>query len=183
VQHLSTPHVPAPSSPPLDKHARRSECLGVRGAPVETAVDELMKGLVTYGRRLAIVLDDLQTVGSERSLGSIEHALERLPANVRLLVSTRWEPAFSVARLRARGGLTEIRAQELAFTVDEAYELLVREGIELSGESVELLVERTEGWPAGLYLAALWLRGLEDPGEGGAGVRGQRSARGGLPDR
>ena len=141
-------------------------CLGVRGATVETAVDELMNGLVAYGRPVAIVLDDLHAVGSERSLRSIAHAIERLPANARLLASTRSDPAISVARLRARGALTEIRARELAFTVDEARELIVREGIELSGESVELLVERTEGWPAGLYLAALWLRDLEDPDQG-----------------
>ena len=141
-------------------------CLGVRGAEVETAVDEVMNGVVAYGRPVAIVLDDLHAVGGERSLRSIAHAIERLPANARLLVSTRSEPAISVARLRARGALREIRGRELAFTVDEARELMVREGIELSGESVELLVERTEGWPAGLYLAALWLRALEDPDEG-----------------
>ena len=146
--------------------ARALACLGVRGAPVETAVDELMNGLVAYGRPVAIVLDDLHAVGSERSLRSLAHAIERLPANARLLASMRSQPAISVARLRARGRLTEIRARELAFTVDEARELIVREGIELSGESVELLVERTEGWPAGLYLAALWLRDLDDPDEG-----------------
>ena len=104
--------------------------------------------------------------GASRSRRSIAHAIERLPANARLLASTRSNPAISVARLRACGALTEIRARELAFTVEEARELLVREGIELSGESVELLVERTEGWPAGLYLAALWLRDLDDPDEG-----------------
>ena len=68
--------------------------------------------------------------------------------------------------MRARGALREIRAGELAFTVDEARELIVSQGIELSGKNVALLVERTEGWPAGLYLAALWLRDLEDPDEG-----------------
>ena len=140
--------------------------LGVRGAGIETAVDEVMNGLVAYGRPATIVLDDLHAVRSERSLRSIEHAIERLPANARLLASTRSDPAISVSRLRARGGLTEIRARDLAFTVDEARELMVREGIALSGESVELLVERTEGWPAGLYLGALWLRDLEDPDEG-----------------
>jgi ATP/maltotriose-dependent transcriptional regulator MalT len=140
--------------------------LGVRGAPIETAVDELMNGLVRYGCPVAIVLDDLHTVASARSLRSIAHAFERLPPNVRVLASTRSDPAISLARLRARGALTEIRARELAFTVEDTRELLVREGIELSGESVELLVERTEGWPAGLYLAALWLRDLEDPDRG-----------------
>ena len=108
---------------------------------------------------------------STRSGASVRFARSRtrssgcLPTRVCSL-STRSDPAISLARLRARGGLTEIRARELAFTVDEARELMVREGIELSGESVELLVERTEGWPAGLYLAALWLRDLEDPDEG-----------------
>ena len=133
---------------------------------VETAVDELMNGLVTYGRPVTIILDDLHAVGSERSLRTIEHAIERLPANARLLLASRSDPAISVARLRARRGLREIRARDLVFTVDEARELIVREGIELSGESLELLVERTEGWPAGLYLAALWLRDLKDPDEG-----------------
>jgi ATP/maltotriose-dependent transcriptional regulator MalT len=138
-------------------------CLGVRGAAVETAVDELMNGLVAYGQPITIVLDDLHAVGSERSLGSIAHAIGRLPANVRVFASTRSDPAISLARLRARGALVEIRAGELAFTVDEARELFGRERIELSSEGLELLVERTEGWPAGLYLAALWLRDREDP--------------------
>ena len=140
--------------------------LGVRGALVETAVDELMNGLVAYGRPVAIVLDDLHAVGSEASLRSIAHAINRLPANARVLAATRSEPSISVARLRARGALREIRARELAFTADEASELIAREGIELSRESVELLVERTEGWPAGLYLAVLWLRNLDDPDQG-----------------
>ena len=138
-------------------------CLGVRGAAVETAVDELMNGLVASAQPITIVLDDLHAVGSERSLGSIAHAIGRLPANVRVFASTRSDPAISLARLRARGALVEIRAGELAFTVDEARELFGRERIELSSEGLELLVERTEGWPAGLYLAALWLRDREDP--------------------
>ena len=140
--------------------------LGVRGAGIEAAVDEVMNGLVAYGRPATIILDDLDAVHGDRSLRSIAHAIERLPPSVRVLASSRSDPAISVARLRARGELTEIRARELAFTVEEAHELMVREGIELSGESVELLVERTEGWPAGLYLAALWLRDREDPDRG-----------------
>ena len=147
---------------------RALSCLGVRGAPVETAVDELMNGLVAYGRRVTIVLDDLHAVRSHGSARSIAHAIKRLPPNARLVVCTRSDPAIGLARLRARGMLVEVRARELAFTVDETHELVVREGIGLSSESVELLVEHTEGWPAGLYLAALWLRELEDPD---AGVR------------
>jgi LuxR family maltose regulon positive regulatory protein len=142
------------------------KCLGVRGATIETAVDELMNGLVAYGQPVTIVLDDLHAVGSERSLGSIEYAIERLPPNARVLAATRSDPAISLARLRARGTLVEIRTRDLAFTVDEARGLILHEGIELSDESVELLVERTEGWPAGLYLAALWLRDFESPDDG-----------------
>jgi LuxR family maltose regulon positive regulatory protein len=134
-----------------------------RGAPVEVAIDELMNCLFRHGRPVTIVLDDLHTVGSDASLRSIRHAIERLPANVRLLASTRSDPPIGLARLRARRALAEIRAWQLAFTVEEAAQLLAHEGIALSGESVELLVERTEGWPAGLYLAALWLRDLDDP--------------------
>jgi len=84
--------------------ARALACLGVRGASVVTAVDDLMNGLVAYGRPVAIVLDDLHAVGGERSLGSIAHAIERLPANARLLASTRSEPAISVARFWGREG-------------------------------------------------------------------------------
>ena len=140
--------------------------LGVRPAAVKTGVDELMNGLVAYGRPVTIVLDDLHTVRSETSLRSIEHAIERLPPTVRLVAATRSEPAISLAPLRASRALIEIRARELAFTVDEARELIAREGIKLSGDSLELLVERTEGWPAGLYLAALWLRDFAEPDEG-----------------
>jgi LuxR family transcriptional regulator, maltose regulon positive regulatory protein len=146
--------------------ARALRRLGVRGVQVETAVDELMNGLVAYGRPVTIVLDDLHAVRSEGSLGSIGHAIERLPVGSRLVVSTRSDPAIGLGKLRASRALTEVRASDLAFTVDEARKLLVREGVELSGESVDLLVERTEGWPAGLYLAALWLRDLDDPDGG-----------------
>jgi LuxR family maltose regulon positive regulatory protein len=142
---------------------RALAALGTRGAPVEAAVDELMNGLVGHGRPVTVVVDDLHTVGSDASLRSIRHAIERLPANVRVLASTRSDPPIGLARLRARRALAEIRARELAFTVDEAAQLFAHERVALSGESVELLVERTEGWPAGLYLAALWLRDLDDP--------------------
>jgi LuxR family maltose regulon positive regulatory protein len=120
-------------------------CLATRGAQVETAVDELMNGLTAYGRPVTIALDDLHAIGSQRWLSSIAHAIERLPANVRMLACTRLDPAISLARLRARGALAEIRVGELAFTVDEARELIEREGDRAVGRSVELLLDRTEG--------------------------------------
>jgi len=137
--------------------------LAVPGVPVESAVDETMNGLVAYQRPATIVLDDLHMLDSESSVRSIAHAVDRLPANARLVATTRSDPDIGLARLRARRALTEVRARDLAFTVQEARELVSRERIALSNESVELLTERTEGWPAGLYLAALWLRELDDP--------------------
>ncbi len=145
---------------------RALTALSVRGAPIETPVDELMNGLVAYGRPLAIVLDDLHAVKRETSLRSIGYAIERLPANVRLLVSTRSDPAIGLPRQRARGALAEIRARELAFTIQETHELMAREDIVLSPKSTELLSQRTEGWPAACYLAALWLRDLDNRDEG-----------------
>ena len=130
---------------------------------MEHAVDEVMNSLVAFERPVTIVLDDLHTVKSESSLASIAHGIERLPANARVVATTRSDPSIGLARLRARRALAEFRARDLAFTVEETRELMSGEGVELSTESVALLTERTEGWPAGLYLAALWLRELDDP--------------------
>ena len=137
------------------------------GVSLETVVDELVNGIASFSEPLVLVLDDLQAVVDPGCMASIEYAVERLPANARVLAITRVDPAIRLARLRARGALAELRAADLAFTVSEARELLVdREHIALSDEDVAALVEHTEGWPAGLYLAALWLRGLDDPGAG-----------------
>jgi LuxR family maltose regulon positive regulatory protein len=139
------------------------------GVPASVAVDELVNGIASYGEPLAIVLDDLHAIGNDECLASLEHAVERLPAHARIVATTRSDPALPLGRLRARGALGEVRAAELAFRIDEARELLVdREGIALDDDDVTLLLERTEGWPAGLYLAALWLREVDDPH---AGVR------------
>jgi LuxR family transcriptional regulator, maltose regulon positive regulatory protein len=146
--------------------SRALTCLSTPGAPVETAVDELMNGLAALERRATIMLDDLHLVRGEACLESIHHALERLPANVRVVASTRSDPLIRLGRMRATRALSEIRVRELAFTIEETRELLEREGVTLSGDGVEMLAERTEGWPAGLYLAALWLRDLDDPERG-----------------
>src|SRR5437764_1306488 len=134
---------------------------------VDSGIDELLNGLTGYDGRVVIVLDDLQHVSSERCLRSLAYAVERLPRGTRMVAMTRSDPGRRLSRLRARGALGELRAQDIAFTSEEAYELLVeRVGIPVSVEEVELLVERTEGWPAGVSLAALWLAGLDAPSDG-----------------
>jgi LuxR family transcriptional regulator, maltose regulon positive regulatory protein len=138
--------------------------LQVSGMSVETAVDELMNGIAGYGRGLVVVLDDAHTVTDAGCLASLRYAIERLPPAGRLIVITRADPALRLARLRARAALAEVRADDLAFTAAEARALLVdRAGLQLGDDEVAVLHRRTEGWPATLYLAALWLRTVSDP--------------------
>ncbi len=142
---------------------RALQRLRVAGMPVEIAVDELMNGIAAYGRELALVLDDCHAVTNGECLASLRYAVERLPPNGRLILLTRADPQIGLAQLRARGTLAELRASELAFTRSEARELLVvRGGLRLQDSDVDVLMKRTEGWPAAVYLAALWLRTVSD---------------------
>ena len=123
-----------------------------------------MNGLAAYREPLIIVLDDLHSVSEPECLAAIDYALERLPANARMVAIARADPALRLAQLRAGGKLKEVRASELAFTVAETRELLVEHArVELGEEEIALLTERTEGWPAALVLAGLWLRSVDDP--------------------
>ena len=133
-------------------------------ATVEDAVDELVDGIRAFGRELIVVLDELEYVTDPDCLASIDHAAEHLPANARLVLITRSDPALRIARLRVGGALVELRAGELAFTSEETAELLERRGnVQLDAEELELLRERTEGWPAAVELAMIWLRDVDDP--------------------
>ena len=123
-----------------------------------------MNGIAAFGERLLLVLDDLHAVTGEGCIASIDRALSHLPLNARVILVTRVDPALSLARYRAAGLLAELRARELAFTRAETHELLVTRGkIELGADEIELLDEQTEGWPATLVLAGLWLRTVDDP--------------------
>ncbi len=144
--------------------ARALRRLSGPGGAIGNPVDELMNGIAAFGDELVLVLDDVHAVTDPECLASIDYALDHLPANARLIMLTRIDPALALAQLRAGGGLAEVRAAELAFTAAEAYELLVeRGGIDLEGEEVETLCARTEGWAAAVFLAGYWLRRVEDP--------------------
>jgi len=144
---------------------RALQRLSVAGSPIERPIDELTNAAATFGAGLVIVLDDFHTATEPECLASIDYALEHLPASARLIAVTRADPALRLTQLRAHGVLTELRASELAFTAAEARELLVERGhVELGAEEIETLIKRTEGWPAALVLAGLWLRNVEDPG-------------------
>jgi len=122
---------------------------------VQPAIDALAGALEADTRPFALVLDDLQLLDDTRCLRSIGYAIGVLPANVQLVALTRTIPRLRLARLRAQGLLTEVGASELAFTAEEARLLL---GESFGDAEVVALTARTEGWPAALYLAALWRR-------------------------
>ena len=111
-----------------------------------------------------LILDDVHKLGRGPALASIAWFLEHCPSRLRVVLATRSEVGLPVAAMRARGWLTELRASDLRFTATEAQDWLVtRLGLELDLDDVANLVRRTEGWPAGLYLAALAVSGSPDP--------------------
>jgi LuxR family transcriptional regulator, maltose regulon positive regulatory protein len=131
--------------------------------PVEASTGALINELADIPANLAIVLDDYHLIDSDHVHGIVAFLLERLPSNVHLVISSRIDPPLPLARLRARGQITEINAADLSFTREEAVSFLKDTmGLNLSDEDVAALEERTEGWIAGLQLAALSMRDRED---------------------
>lgn len=138
--------------------------LGLASGRIEDPVIELVNGLAAFKSEITVVLDDLQSVTDSDCIESLDYAVDNLPETARLIVVSRMDPALRLPQRRARGDLSELRTSELAFTTEEAYKLIVeRGGVPLETHEVETLCERTEGWPAALYLALLWLRHLDDP--------------------
>jgi len=143
------------------------------GSALEASIDELMNGIAAFGDELVIVLDELETVSDAHCLASIDHAIQRLPANLRLVLVARTDPALRIARLRLGGALAELRARDLAFTAPEVRSFVDdRTDLGLGDAELEMLRERTEGWPAALELAALWLHDQSDPGQSVREFRG-----------
>jgi len=108
-----------------------------------------------------LVLDDLHALTSEATLDALRWLVEHAPPALRLVLATRVDPPLPLARWRLQGTLVELRADALAFRPDEASALLERMGVVLERDALEVLVSRTEGWGAGLQLAALGMRGRE----------------------
>ncbi len=127
--------------------------------PVEAILGPLLNDLVTLPYDVVLVLDDYHVVEDPAIHRAVAFLLDHLPPRLHLVVATRTEPPLPLARLRARGQLTELRADDLRFTADEAAAFLHRAvGETLSSDELVKLEERTEGWIAGLQLAALALR-------------------------
>ena len=138
----------------------------VSAAPLfagEVVVERLLDQLDGLAVPLVLVIDDLHELGSEDALTWLEVLLARLPALLRVVLGTREEPALGLHRLRLDGVLTELRAADLRFSLDETAAVLRASGVALSDAAVASLHERTEGWPAGVRLAAISLAAHPDP--------------------
>ncbi len=122
---------------------------------VPTFLNEVAGGV----RRVVVVLDDYHLVTHREVHSSVQLLLDRCPDQLHVVVITRADPPLALSRRRVRGELVEVRADQLRFTRSEAAELLNdRLGLDLAAPDVDRLVARTEGWAAGLQLAAMRLR-------------------------
>jgi LuxR family maltose regulon positive regulatory protein len=126
-------------------------------------VERLLTDLGGLEDRVWLVIDDVHELRSAEALRQLELLLMRAPAWLRFVLATRHDLRLGLHRLRLEGELTEIRAADLRFTLEEARALFEAAGITLSDPALGLLYERTEGWAAGLRLAALSLAGHPDP--------------------
>jgi LuxR family maltose regulon positive regulatory protein len=132
---------------------------------IEDVLPALLHDLASLRAQRILVLDDYHLIENEDVHEGVAFLIDHLPPSLRLAIATRFDPPLPLGRLRARGELLEIRAEKLRFNQEESAaflnELL---GLGLDGADVARLHERTEGWAAGLYLAALSLSGQPDPG-------------------
>jgi len=129
----------------------------------DAVVARIIDGAKSLDEPILLVIDDLHYLLEPRALAALELMLERRPPHLQVILSTRHDPPLGLHRLRVTGELTELRATDLRFQLDETNELLSGAGITLSTDAVESLQARTEGWVAGLRLAALSLAGRPDP--------------------
>jgi len=131
--------------------------------PDETVPTILINDFVTQAGSVVLVLDDYHEIQNQTIHASLLFLLDHLPDNLYIVISTRIDPPLPLGRYRVRNRLIEIRTQDLRFSIDEATVFLNRTmGLNLSTNDVTALEERTEGWIAGLQLAALSMQGRED---------------------
>jgi LuxR family transcriptional regulator, maltose regulon positive regulatory protein len=135
-------------------------------------VERLLNDLAPLEERLWLVVDDAHELDADQALRQLELLLMRAPPGLRFVLATRHDLRLGLHRLRLKGELAEIRAGDLRFSLAEAAELFAAAGVEMPGPAVAVLHERTEGWAAGLRLAALAVVGHPDPEQFAAGFSG-----------
>ncbi len=128
-----------------------------------TVVERLLEDLASLQDRVWLVIDDLHELGTAEALRQLELLIMRAPSALRFVLVARHDLRLGLHRLRLAGELTEIRTADLRFSRTDARTLLDAAGVPLSDSALALLYDRTEGWAAGLRLAALSLAGHPDP--------------------
>lgn len=142
---------------------RAVELLAMGADPVQVVLPTLLNDLDTIASPVVLVLDDYHHVVRRAVHEQLAFFISRMPANLHLVLATRSDPTLPLARLRASGELAEVRTDDLRFGPIEADHLLNDVlGLGLAPTDIHLLHRRTEGWAAGLYLAALSLAGRAD---------------------
>jgi LuxR family maltose regulon positive regulatory protein len=141
--------------------------VGVLQAPqplaIESILTALLNDITTLPDHFVLILDDYHVIDARPIDTALTFLLEHLPPQMHLVIATREDPRLPLARLRARSQLTELRAIDLRFTSSEAAGFLKGVmGLNLSVQDIAALEERTEGWIAGLQLAALSMQGYQD---------------------
>lgn len=135
-----------------------------RPLPADTIPTILINDFVSRDQALVLILDDYHVIQNQSIHKSLSFLLDHLPDTFHLVISTRTDPPWSLARYRARYQLIEIRAQDLRFSYEEAAEFLDQStGLHLPADAVASLEERTEGWVAGLQLAAIAMQSPHSP--------------------
>jgi LuxR family maltose regulon positive regulatory protein len=131
--------------------------------PIPSILSTLINEISSFPENFSIVLDDYHLIKTQAIHEALTFLLDHLPPQMHIILTTRADPPLPLARLRARDRLTELRADNLRFTRDEAA-LFLNEvmGLKLTAEDIAALESRTEGWVAGLQLAALSMQGRED---------------------
>jgi LuxR family maltose regulon positive regulatory protein len=131
--------------------------------PTESILTALLNEITTFPNNFVLVLDDYHVLDAKAVDQALTYLVEHLPPQMHLVIATREDPQLPLARLRARGHLTELRVADLRFTASEAAAFLTQVmGLSLSSEDIARLSDRTEGWIAGLQLAALSMQGHQD---------------------
>jgi len=134
--------------------------------PIEVVLGALLNELDALPDDLVLVLDDYHVIEDRQVHQAMAFFVDRLPPNVHLVLASRADPPFPIARLRARGDLVEIRAADLRFSSDEAAAYFKDVmALDLAAGDLAILTERTEGWIAALQLAALSMHGRDNVAE------------------
>jgi LuxR family maltose regulon positive regulatory protein len=144
------------------------EALGMlqsnQSPPAETTLTALINDVAASTGKIIFVLDDYHLIDAQPVHDALSYFIENMPSQIHLVIATREDPLLPISRLRVRDLLTELRAADLRFTSSEVVDFLNQMmGLNLSSEDVSALETRTEGWIAGLQLAAISLRGQVDP--------------------